>query len=1350
MFARKAKNSDVQSSLQKFSDLARECSSRAKHFKMAMDVLCAQEKRQFLAEYHFEIFHLIDSILLSLDLSVDAQGVVEAESALWALEQVLCYAPELVGKGWQRYAIENILKRALHPRNLLAVRKIAVRLFLTWYQTLAVYQGTDASLDMVFQNLLPYFPLRSREPTMKTLQMYCEGTRTTDLHHSNGHHQNGFDPRPPVITPIVSNPTPMEQLSARERAQTLQIYLDKFLEYVNREATKIEWQEDQCRVQAVRFLTEKVIQLYIYEVFDDIDSNGVDVFEGWEGSEQNKEMMDTADPLTIARYWLIRWITNIASASLVDDPPAGAMLFRSILFSNPKAINCLLTLMREAMQLPLACSSVIHKVLFLVRSWLLQIELPPFLDPNQSPTSRNAKVSLDYANILLIDFCTCFFRSPYLAASGDRLPTAINLTQTVLDIFRDLANPTVTQLTRPLGQNVWNELLKKLTKSVEFCTSKSDAYSSSTAGLFTRALLTICVFVRVIRQVEVDERMWDNVWMVFRSAIWTQTIEQWSKFVEILTKALILNLFDTDSSSQFTGDNNSTGSVEPVSRRRALSRPDFMAVVPDGEATDITSEPPPTTNSNNGSSIPDRPQLDRDTNAIMQRTGQDEDWLRCWMRVVSLVSASDPRHTKQAVQTLGRSIELLLGVCGGQALAQWLGDQLLDGCERIASQQPHAIGAICAVLSHAQPTDKQRSRILVQLLDCLRVDEVAPIVLEHFPQMNVEDMAVVSSDTIKTLQTLVRNSEFSSRAVRVAALLSMSHPDAEKILLSILSSSQIEVDLSSLVLCVNALSILILERADVPLLKTVMDLLLKHREHSSTLMSLYCANLGCAPRLGFHCRLAEALESAITHSNPQRDTRFVNEFKWQFVSLYAKDRVCKSLKPLLAALGAGNDSFLEGLMIEKSLQFPLPGFSISQWNSFCSKDAPNKNESIMINSGHALLNFEKTQVNNHSSLLWSRTVVGKHCFLVDKLGGIPTSETPAQRWLDSLIEEQKQSPKKLFAEDEQHSVEASDPFVDELLTRNRPPSQNSISSALSSVSSQDISDVLQVLKHSRRQPSGLNTSNEPIEDEETKQSEQIVQSSPWPWRQFAADLHLFSKTRQAVSADSFARDLRHLDGTCSRELHKVAVIYVAKGQEDKQSILSNTTASANFDEFVAGLGWPVKIGAETHSGYTGGLSVDHIAPYYANASCELIFHVSTRLMGDPTQKLKHLGNDEVHVVWTEHTHQYRREIIATRFCDVLIVLQPVSIALVRVRIETQQAGVHFGPLFDGCQIHIKEVPALVRETVLNASRSYRVSQQNIVRPNKHREQVFSNTRSHLSYLNIGPAITNVYLPSLKS
>jgi hypothetical protein len=88
--------------------------------------------------------------------------------------------------------------------------------------------------------------------------------------------------------------------------------------------------------------------------------------------------------------------------------------------------------MRESIQLPLACSSVIHKVLFLIRAWLLQTEIPPFLDPAQSPSGQRGRVSADYANILLIDFCTSYFRSLYLSGAGDRLATAINLTQTIL------------------------------------------------------------------------------------------------------------------------------------------------------------------------------------------------------------------------------------------------------------------------------------------------------------------------------------------------------------------------------------------------------------------------------------------------------------------------------------------------------------------------------------------------------------------------------------------------------------------------------------------------------------------------------------------------------------------------------------------------------------------------------------------------------------------------------------------------------------------------------------------------------------------------------------------------------
>ena len=41
--------------------------------------------------------------------------------------------------------------------------------------------------------------------------------------------------------------------------------------------------------------------------------------------------------------------------------------------------------------------------------------------------------------------------------------------------------------------------------------------------------------------------------------------------------------------------------------------------------------------------------------------------------------------------------------------------------------------------------------------------------------------------------------------------------------------------------------------------------------------------------------------------------------------------------------------------------------------------------------------------------------------------------------------------------------------------------------------------------------------------------------------------------------------------------YKVAVLYVAAGQEDKHSILFNSRGSPAFEEFVAGLGWEVSV-----------------------------------------------------------------------------------------------------------------------------------------------------------------------------
>ena len=60
-------------------------------------------------------------------------------------------------------------------------------------------------------------------------------------------------------------------------------------------------------------------------------------------------------------------MTTIAlssSAASNDTLAAGQLIYRQMLFSSRKATNTLLTLLKEAVVLPLPCSNVIHKVRF--------------------------------------------------------------------------------------------------------------------------------------------------------------------------------------------------------------------------------------------------------------------------------------------------------------------------------------------------------------------------------------------------------------------------------------------------------------------------------------------------------------------------------------------------------------------------------------------------------------------------------------------------------------------------------------------------------------------------------------------------------------------------------------------------------------------------------------------------------------------------------------------------------------------------------------------------------------------------------------------------------------------------
>uniref|UniRef100_A0A452SIE4 Ral GTPase activating protein catalytic subunit alpha 2 n=1 Tax=Ursus americanus TaxID=9643 RepID=A0A452SIE4_URSAM len=201
------------------------------------------------------------------------------------------------------------------------------------------------------------------------------------------------------------------------------------------------------------------------------------------------------------------------------------------------------------------------------------------------------------------------------------------------------------------------------------------------------------------------------------------------------------------------------------------------------------------------------------------------------------------------------------------------------------------------------------------------------------------------------------------------------------------------------------------------------------------------------------------------------------------------------------------------------------------------------------------------------------------------------------------------------------------------------------------------------------------------------------------------NFHLLKKNSKLL------RELKNLDSRQCRETHKIAVFYIAEGQEDKCSILSNERGSQAYEDFVAGLGWEVDL--STHCGFMGGLqrngSTGQTAPYYATSTVEVIFHVSTRMPSDSddslTKKLRHLGNDEVHIVWSEHSRDYRRGIIPTAFGDVSIIIYPVKNHMFFIAITKKPEVPFFGPLFDGAIVSGKLLPSLICATCINASRA---------------------------------------------
>ncbi|KAL0489675.1 hypothetical protein AKO1_009120 [Acrasis kona] len=219
----------------------------------------------------------------------------------------------------------------------------------------------------------------------------------------------------------------------------------------------------------------------------------------------------------------------------------------------------------------------------------------------------------------------------------------------------------------------------------------------------------------------------------------------------------------------------------------------------------------------------------------------------------------------------------------------------------------------------------------------------------------------------------------------------------------------------------------------------------------------------------------------------------------------------------------------------------------------------------------------------------------------------------------------------------------------------------------------------------------------------------------------------------------FYRALRQLDKLTERETIKIGVVYVANGQESERKLMRNETASDAYHEFVQALGWDVDL--STHEGFMGGLdpslTTGRTAPYYANATTEVIFHVVTKMPNKENDnqqihKKRHVGNDNVHIVWSEHDRDYRPWTITSQFNFVHIVIYPLQYPLFRIQIHTKknkdtntQTMSPFGPLQDGMIVDKESLAPLVRMTAINANKAVRYQQPGYKKPYPTRRELIN-------------------------
>ncbi|PRP73953.1 hypothetical protein PROFUN_08146 [Planoprotostelium fungivorum] len=236
--------------------------------------------------------------------------------------------------------------------------------------------------------------------------------------------------------------------------------------------------------------------------------------------------------------------------------------------------------------------------------------------------------------------------------------------------------------------------------------------------------------------------------------------------------------------------------------------------------------------------------------------------------------------------------------------------------------------------------------------------------------------------------------------------------------------------------------------------------------------------------------------------------------------------------------------------------------------------------------------------------------------------------------------------------------------------------------------------------------------------------------------------------------DALRRGLSVLDSLPGYCTHKIGVLYVAINQSTEDHILSNQYGSPGYHKFLESIGSIVRLkDCKQYSIYTGGLDTgeqeeedneeatddiisspshpdDDTSPssirsdrtedrreqknadgdygiYWMNSNVSIMYHVTTlmpNMSNDPqfTNKKRHIGNDNVTIVYSDSHRDYSNDTVRGQFNFVSIIIYPIGHGMYRIHVKKKPEVPDFGPIPTPMVVSDRSLAQIVRQLALNA------------------------------------------------